>query len=309
MSKIILSVLLIVIGLPATAQDAPATRGEVVIVSWNIEWLGTPGSRKYDGQNVAQDPAKLAQRLLRAKPDVIAFQEIRAPGSIDDDPDQESTEIQALLEALSEQGGTWDQVFFPAHGGSGAQLTGLAWNSERVTPVGEWKQIHVDLGPGADASAKKPWTAGPRPPHGMMFSCGEGLTDFVVVPIHWKSSWNGDHSEARAEEAAEIIAGLPVCFDDQDIVIIGDSNCSSTREPAIRAMEAAGFRDANRADRPTHLGGRALDRAFIPDDQPEFRRSRFTVLALKGRAKNDFARDESDHFPIVVTLQAGRDDD
>ncbi len=307
-SRLILVAIALLLSAPAWAQVQPIrAKSPVRIVSWNIEWLGTPDSRRHQGKGVAQKPAALANVLLRAKPDIIVLQEVRADGSIDEDPDLESPQIAAMLDALEQRmGGTWDHVMFPVHSGSGAQLTGLAWNTDRVRTVGRWRQIHRDLGPDAPEGAR-PRTAGPRPPHGMKFTCGDGLTDFVVVPIHWKSSWNGDFREQRAREAAEITAGLRVCFDDPDVIVIGDANCSSADEPAIKTMAEAGFVDLNRRDAPTHVGGRPLDRAFVPADQPEFQRARFKVLPPRHREA--FKRDLSDHYPIVLTFQADEDDD
>ncbi|MEM9296102.1 MAG: endonuclease/exonuclease/phosphatase family protein [Planctomycetota bacterium] len=301
---------------PSDASAAPATqpakqavdRPPIRVVAWNIEWLGTPDRRFNEARGQAQDPAELARELAKLRPDVIALQEIRAEGSLDDDPDHESPEVQAMLDALGREfGGTWEQVMFPTHG-RWSLVTGLAWNTERVQAVGGWKRIHPQLGPDADPDAFIR-TAGPRPSHGQKFTTGEGLTDFVVVPIHWRSSFSRDTSPQRAEEAAELVAGLPVVFDDPDVIVIGDANTMMKDEPALGVMADAGFRDLNARHSPTHIANLFLDRAFVPADQPEFRAASFRVVDVPEKRRLDFHKRLSDHYPLVVAFPVAADDD
>ncbi|MEO0964599.1 MAG: endonuclease/exonuclease/phosphatase family protein [Planctomycetota bacterium] len=290
--------------------DAPAGPSTTLrIASWNIEWLGTPDQRRGAGRGRAQDPRLLAACLAVARPDLIAFQEVRADGSLDEDPDRESPEVAQLLAHLADlRGGDWDHLFFPAH--SEPHRTGLAWNTEKLAPIGEWRQLHKDLA-GPDWKNKpEPWSAGPRPPHGLMFSAGPGRTDFVVIPIHWKSGGDDANLKRRTDEAVELLTALPRIFSDPDVIIIGDSNCFSTNDPPIQHLKQAGFRDLNFRENATMAEGRSpIDRAFVPAAQPEFRRSEFRVIRMPGYNGQGFARHLSDHLPIVITMAVDEDDD
>lgn len=108
----------------------------VRIASWNIEHLGrrTPGQR----------PIAFAEHLTLAGPDVIVLQEIY-------DSDEESgartnDTLDTMFAMLNERDDhDWDCELFPMNNpNSTQQLTGVAWNKERVSLVGEAMQIEVE---------------------------------------------------------------------------------------------------------------------------------------------------------------------
>ncbi len=302
-------------------QPTPLS-GLIRIGSWNIEWLGTPDNRRGPAAGQAQTVKDLADYIVSAKLDILAVQEVAA--TMDDQmmPREErpDTFTSPILDQVFEMvakanGGDWKHVLFPTYGSRLGQLTGLAWNTERVQAVGEPVDIHR-VAAKADENGEQAqlWSQWVRPPHGIMFTAGDGLTDFVVIPIHMKAG-AGDNSERRRGEAEELVADLPHAFQDGDILIIGDSNCSNTNEPAIKVLGEAGFVDLNQRDTATYWTGVApLDRAFVPADQPEFKKRSFAVwgkpyMARRRMEPADFARRLSDHMMVITSITVMADDD
>jgi len=183
--------------------------------------------------------------------------------------------------------------------GTNATLTAALRLVEQQTG-GQWQQ------------GKPLWS---RPPYGLTFSAGEGLTDFVVIVIHMKSDYGGDFSHHRAEEAVHLVIDLPGVIQDGDVIIIGDSNCGTHGEPAVAAIEAGGgFIDLNADDTPTHWRYGALDRAFVPEDQPEFADRYFEVFSdsffnAHGLSPEEFKVNYSDHFMVITQVTVIPDDD
>ena len=298
----------------AEAPAETAVAGVLRIGSWNIEWLGTPSSRRGEGENVAQSAQDMAGYILAGRLDALAVQEVRPErgNGIDADPEMESQALADALAIVSERtGDPWDHVLFPAH--SGEQLTGVAWNTRKLDRVGPFRQVHEEA---HDRSFDDIRSAGPRPPHGQWFRVlgqspqGDGLTDFVLIPIHWKAGREGHNQRRRLDEARELIAGLPVAFAaEDDVIVIGDSNSADAGEAAIGAMSDAGFVPLQ-ANGPTLPRGRSsLDRAFVTRGQPEFEHSRLIVQRPPGMAPDRFARDLSDHYMIVLSFRVMTDDD
>lgn len=310
---------------PATAattrNNSPAAGTPTLrIGSWNIEWLGKPGDRSGLGKGVAQSPGDLADCILGSGVAVLAVEEIVAPG-----PGKiiRSRELEATLASIRQKSGaTWDYVLFPGRA-DGDQLTGVLWNTAAVTAVNAagkpWNQnsdapwpLPIPKARSAQGSAL--WN---RPPHAMKFSAGQGKTDFVIIVMHMKADYNGDFAGHRAEEAAALVAALPAVrkqFSDEDLVLIGDTNCTGRAEPAIAALESAKFVDLNSAHIPTHWQGGTMDRVLAPAEQPEFTPREFTVYSdafLKARALSprDYKRAYSDHYLISTTIRILPDDD
>lgn len=151
----------------------------------------------------------------------------------------------------------------------------------------------------------------------MKFSAGEGKTDIVLIALHMKADYQGDFARHRQDEARALAAALPAvrsAFNDSDIVLIGDTNCTGTREPAIAAIEQAGSVDLNGGSSETHWRGGSMDRAFVPRDQPEFVGRDFEVIStgyLKARHLDPqaYKRRYSDHYMIVTSMKVMNDDD
>lgn len=314
---------------PAPAASAPAAvapgagAGAVStlrIASWNIEWLGKPEDRSGLAKNVAQSAEDLADYIRSSNAAIVAVQEIvsRERGLPIRSPELEGA--LANLRQTSKQ--NWDYVLFPGRA-DGDQLTGVLWNRDVVTAINQdgkpWDQARdrpwaLPIPKGRSGQGSSLWN---RPPHAMKFSAGPGRTDVVLIVLHMKADYNGDFAAHRREEAAVLVRSLPQVraeFKDEDLVLIGDTNCPRGPEAATRDIEAAGFADLNAFALATHWQGGTMDRAFVPLAQPEFNRRGFEVLSdlylkKRGLTPRDFKRRYSDHYLIVTAVDIGPDDD
>jgi endonuclease/exonuclease/phosphatase family metal-dependent hydrolase len=307
---------------PTAKPTGPAGQlnSKITIASLNIEWLGKSADRSGAAKGIAQDPADLADVIITSKADLLALQEIvtQLPGS-----PKRSREVEAVLEAITKRTKErWDYVLFPGRQ-DGDQLTGIMWNTSKLSAVkadgSAWVQptdtpwsLPIPKGRSAQGSAH--WN---RPPHAMKFTTGKDLSDFVVIVVHMKADYQGDFAAHRAEEAqglAKVLPKVRETFKDEDIVIIGDTNCVQAVEPAADALVAAGFRDLNSGKLQTHWRGGTMDRAFVPTTQPEFTKSTLTVISdaylrSKRWRPEDYKRNISDHYPITFELTIAKDDD
>lgn len=290
---------LVLIALLATLAAADTPR-RLVVGSWNIENLG--GQRQ-------QSPEEIALHLGLTGAHVIALQEIHDTG------DGLSNErLAEALEALSSQTQqNWTYRLFPNKPPNEEQrLCGVAWNQDIVEPVGEPLRLEIKDDPEDDYPI---WH---RHPQAMKFRVkGEALTDFVLISVHMKSNWKPKGkddfftSRQRELEARTLVEQLPAIrrhFADEDIVIVGDTNCLDAAEPALQNYRDAGFRDLNLLDFDTHVKGEApFDRFYVPQDQREFKSSRQLVLVPTDW--RDYEKRVSDHYLILTTLDILRDDD
>ncbi|MBU0637860.1 MAG: hypothetical protein KKB50_03275 [Planctomycetes bacterium] len=313
-----LAVLIIAVGLLAAAgcQTPGAKRAGVAqgtepsfirVGAWNIEWLGTEDRRSGPARGHAQTAADLAEYIAASRVAVLGLEEIARS---DEQGPWTSDRLDEAFELVAQRtGGRWQHRLFPA---SRNQLCGVAWDTTKVTPVGQPRAI---VAPQENSAQNRPlWS---RPPQGQMFSAGDGLTDFVVIVVHMKSNYGGDFAQHRGEEAQAFVAALPAArqgFADDDLMIVGDVNCSSHAEPAVVAYELAGFVDLNAADQDTHWKYGPLDRIFVPADQPEFPQDRFKVhyadfVQTHNLTAEQFKIRYSDHFMITTELRVTADDD
>jgi endonuclease/exonuclease/phosphatase family metal-dependent hydrolase len=294
-------------GATAPRQEATLEQHEPIRVgAWNIEWLGLPERRSGPAAGHLQSPQALAEYILAADVDILGLEEVRIDA---DDGSDTNAQLTAAFELVEQQdGGRWQHRLFPTTYGR-HQCTGIAWDSTKVTPIGEPR---VATGPNETSTqGKRLWS---RPPRGWLFSAGEGFTDFVVVVIHMKSNYGGDFAQHRAQEARFLVTDLPEAFEDPDVLIIGDANCSAHTEPAVTAITSAGFVDLNGDDIDTHWRYGPLDRIFAPVGQPEFARQVFAVLsdsffAAHDLSVTDFKVRYSDHFMVITEVDVLPDDD
>lgn len=289
-------------GTKLTTNDRKTIR----VGAWNIEWLGTPGSRSGIAKNIKQTPEDLADYLLAADVDILGICEIA----------QESTDGSMTNDTISEalrilgrkRGGNWTHQLFPARSGRN-QLCGLAWNTSVVTVKSP--MVAATCAEPVEGDDKI-WS---RPPPVMIFSAGQGRTDFAVVMVHMKSNYNGDFAEQRGREAHHLVADLPKTIADRDVIIMGDTNCNKPTEPAIASICSAGFVHLTPDDARTFWkGDGALDRVFVPRDQPEFAGRKYEImrdayLSQRSLSTEDFKRRYSDHFMVVTEVRVMPDDD
>ncbi|MBW7905047.1 MAG: hypothetical protein LC135_06645 [Phycisphaerae bacterium] len=279
---------------------------DVRVGAWNIEWLGTPGSRSGPARGRAQEPNDLAAYIVAARVDILGLEEIASDDA--DGPWTSSIVSQTLRQVSRETGGQWRHQLYPAHSGRN-QVCGVAWDASRVAAVGDPVLITKTR---RDSSQGKPlWS---RPAVGQLFSAGPGLSDFLVVVCHNKSDYGGSFAVHRGEEADLFLSELPAANGDPDILLIGDMNCQSSSEPLVQRFIAAGFVNLNHEDIPTHVRYGALDRAFAPANQPEFAARHFEVcstafLGDRNLTHEDFKVRFSDHFMVLTTIRIMADDD
>jgi hypothetical protein len=124
-----------------------------------------------------------------------------------------------------------------------------------------------------------------------------------------KSNYGGVQAarQQRAVEAQTLIDRLEAVrthFNDQDIIIIGDTNCLNADEDALEAIIDAGFTDLNAGDQGTFITGAPFDRVLVPTQQAEFRFSRQYILVSADVSDHD--RFLSDHYLIQTAVNSCR---
>jgi len=267
--------------------------------SWNIEHLGRTFGESESGQRAES----LANHILLSGVDVLALQEIY--DTDDSEETRSNNQLDVTFALLNQQPNQdWRYILFPNSGsGSTSSLAGVAWNGASITLVAEPYPIPVgDTEP-------RIWF---RSPHAVKFSAGAGKTDFVIIPVHMNFSGGTQvASERRRAEAQALVDALPSIrshYQDDDIIVLGDTNCLSKDEPAIKALTDSGFRDLNADDMATYVGREApFDRIFVPISQPEFLNSR--QYALRSSDAMSHERYLSDHFLALTTVTLFDDDD
>jgi len=296
---------------PSPGEAAPPIESldEIRIGSWNIEWLGQANRRSGPASGIAQSAEDLADYIEASGVRVLALQEV-AIDAFDGSPTNAT--LSRAGEFLDETtGGDWWHAVFRS---SSNQNTGVMWDATAVTLLTSPTGDAVLQSRGRSGQDKPLWS---RPPVALHFSAGEGLTDFVIIPIHMKSNYGGDFAPHRAEEAQALAAALPAVereLGDRDVFVIGDTNSSAHDDDAIRTYERAGLTDLNSDDQITYWRGAALDRVLVPMSQPEFASPRFEVFfddyaRARGIDLEDFKTRWSDHLMVVFTLDVMDDDD
>ena len=273
------------------------------IASFNIEHLGsrTPG----------QQPIAIAEHFDLSGAVVIALQEINVSETEPDDPatpydeSRRNDSLNTAFAILNQEGDTeWKYELFPNRSpGDTTQLCGVAWGAKVITRDSAAFAIPV--------TGSTIWD---RRPHAVKLQYGTNKSDIVLINVHMKSNF-GSAAEGRAtreREAEALVEHLPAVvanFDDEDIIIAGDTNFLSADEAASIIFEEAGFRDTNSLDFPTYIGsgrGAPFDRFFVATS-PTFRFARQYIL----QATEPIAHDEflSDHQMVLMSFRVTNDND
>ncbi len=289
----------------------PQTTRNISVGAWNIQWLGSPTSRRGTGVNgVEQKPADIARYIKASRVDVLALQEI---SDTDSSPFTKTNCIlDKAFKILNSEGSRnrrsrWRYILFPKRSQTNpSQLTGIAWNARKVTRVGMPFRIPLQV-PGGRVRYWDRWATA------MKFRAGRNRSDFVIIPIHMKANTSRGAAQQRTREAQILVRSLASVrrqFSDQDIIIIGDANVMRATEQTVVNFTRAGFIDLNSSDRPTTTGGRVpFDRAFVATNQPEFRNAQMDVFKLSGVSRQNFKKFFSDHYMIRFLVRVLRDDD
>ena len=162
----------------------------------------------------------------------------------------------------------------------------------------------------------KPMLLWDRLPHAVKFKTEEGKTDLIAISIHMKSNVGKRHEvmRKRYEEAKTLMENIKFVenkLNDQDIIILGDTNCKSRSEDAIQAFVQGGFEDLNEDDITTYVKGNAapFDRIFVPRSEKRraFQYSRQYIM----RSASPLAHDNylSNHYLIKTMVKIRKDDD
>lgn len=280
---------------------------EIRIGALNIEWLGLPNNRSGIAHGIAQDPADILEYLNLGNVDILSLEEIG-----DDDEEDATRTNSTLTQAFdllnTQPAQNWTHVLFPKKNRNDKnQLIGVAWNRSRVQMVGNpFRPAIVD-------DADDAFNVWDRHPHAVKFSAGANKSDLVLVPLHMKSNVGGA-ARTRPQRALEAqllvdqFTAIRQHFEDDDLILLGDSNILRANEPAAARFVSAGFKDLNAADTPTTWSGPApFARIFVTASQGEFAASVQTVLAAADKA--DHKRRISDHFMVITTVDVRGDDD
>jgi endonuclease/exonuclease/phosphatase family metal-dependent hydrolase len=287
----------------------------VHIGSWNIEHFGK------DDDNPDNQYA-IAEHIEMSGVSVLALQEMYVTEGMAPDGPLRNQFLRAALDLVEEHTGQrWEYELFRKRDPlNDRQLCGVAWNTVRVRKEGETVRLPVPTSYVApDGRSISMWD---RTPHAVKFRALPGmdvnvrLTDFVLVPLHMKSNVGQRHEVVmtRAEEARSLAAALGALRaqldGEEDIILLGDTNCKSRSEPAVQAFIEAGFADLNEDDVPTYAAAKPapFDRIFVPwgSVRKAFLYSRQYILGSASPLSHD--RYLSDHYMVKTSIVVRRDD-
>lgn len=271
--------------------------------AWNIQWLGNPEKRSGCAQNIRQTSDDIAMYIRTSGVDILALEEI---GDTDSSPQQRTngTLDRAFHILNSSNNNEWTYLLFGKRDQSQTtQLTGIAWNQKRVRRIGDPYRLQM-TSTGSDFDR---WATAVK------FKFDNSKNDIVVIPVHLKANVGGNFAVQRRREANALINALNLVrerFDDEDIIILGDTNILNRSEAAVTRITSAGFVDLNDNDRGTTVGGAApFDRVFVRGDQPEFSILNFDVYKLPDAHANEFGLRLSDHYMVRILVRVMNDDD
>jgi hypothetical protein len=286
------------------------------IGSWNIEHFGREDDDNAENQFAIAEHIEMSGVNALALQEMYVTNDISAPGS-----QLENSFLRAALDLVEDHTGQhWEyELFRNRDQNDRSQLCGIAWNTARLTKVGQALKIAVANSATVDGQALSLWD---RHPHAVKFKAVPGqdtsiaLTDFVMVSLHMKSNVGQRHivMRTRHQEVKQLMGQLGAIkahFDEDDIIFLGDTNCKRRHEDAIQEFIDSGFEDLNEDDIPTYVSGTdaPFDRIFIPrgPERKSFRFSRQYIL----RSASPLAHDKylSDHYMIKTSIVVRRDDD
>jgi predicted extracellular nuclease len=301
--------------LPASTRPpaVPQVAGRLKVAAFNLENYfngdglggGFPTLRgARDASALAAQQAKLVTSINQLGADVAALMELENDGY---GPQSSIAQLVAALNADADGPGDWR--FVDAGNGPGTNPIRLAiiYRSSRVSTVG--KPVMLEDGPFVEHS---------RVPLTQAFRQGRGPA-FSVTAIHLKSKGcrevsgaDADHNDGqgcwnatRVDSAQRIstwLASDPTGSGSTHAVVLGDFNAYAREEP-VRAMEAAGWRDAFAVAGVAQpysyvysgLSGR-LDHALLSPSM---------AVALRGAAEWHINADEPDSVGYAGNNEAG----
>jgi predicted extracellular nuclease len=272
---------------------------DIVIGSWNIEWLGKEGKRGGTHDNEIQKPDNLAQYIKDSEVDVLGLIEI----CVSDD--LRSKILDKTFDILNSSGTTdWKYVIFPNRDkGDRDQLCGVAWNTKKVQKTDDYTIPITD---------KKIFD---RRPVAVKFSPVEAnQTDFALVVLHLKSNV-GEETEKKREAEGKALAGklsaIKKAFSkENDLILLGDYNTLKGTEPCVKALTKKKLIDLNQKDMHTFYGSHSpFDRILVPADQQEFSGAEMQIFKSQAFPDKQHEKKLSDHYLVKFMLHTVQDDD
>lgn len=281
--------------------------------SWNIEHFGRGDEAGRSNEN----RFTISEHVQLAGVDILALQEIYVTNEAEFEAGEVGVNehLDGAIELLLEQtGDRWHyELFRNRQRNDTSQLCGVLWNAGKVERQGP--SLRLNVRHKVENGDDRPLLLWDRAPHAVKFSAGQGKIDLVVVTLHMKANTAQRNvvEQTRLEEVETLLETLPDVeeeLEEQDIVLLGDTNCTSRSEPAIQRLVSSGFEDLNADDVPTFVRGNApFDRIFVPStgERRAFRFSRQYVLRSASPLSHD--RFLSDHYVVKTTVKILKDDD
>ena len=291
--------LALALGALAAAQQSAQQPVDFKVGTWNLEFLGAGGNFRNNLPNRDdRDLALLGRKVRELGVVALAVQEVN----------DEAT----LRKVAAATGPTWDCLL----GTSGewddkktAQRIGFLWDTAAVELVHceELLQLPREF-EGKPIFHRVPVTG--------VFRHVGTRADFRLVTVHLKAGRKPDDEQKRRGEStllAQWLDGLAQTQgEDQDVVLLGDFNCTYGTQPQ-QALEASKLRRwlAHAAPTPTIMHfPEPIDQVVVADACAEVQRGSLAVDGdFDGMDKDAWRKVYSDHFPVTVTLRTTGDDD
>ncbi len=301
---------------------------EIVIGSWNIQWLGTPKSRS---DAILQNSGDLAVYIHNSNVDILALQEISDTVmyryNMSSQPRTNFVLNQTFNLLNKYQKTKWKYKLFPKRRqGEKTQLTGIAWNEKKVKNIGKEYRFLPNNMP----SSPRYWD---RYATAIKIQPLNNKSDFLIVSVHMKANTGRNktdkkkHILQREKEADYLVQSLDRLRqhynNEKDIIIIGDTNILTAKESksvlgnrsemTAKKIANAGFTDLNDGKlfttTPYQSKRATFDRAFVPKGQSEFSISKLDVYKPEYVLEDFFDLFYSDHYMIRLSVKLLNDDD
>lgn len=291
--------LALALGALATAQPSAQQPVDFKVGTWNLEFLGADGNFRNNLPNRDdRDLALLGRKVRELGVVALAVQEVN----------DEAT----LRKVAAGAGPGWDCLL----GTSGewddkktAQRIGFMWDTAEVELLHceELLQLPREF-EGKPIFHRVPVTG--------VFRHTGTHADFRLVTVHFKAGRKPEDEQKRRGEStllAQWLDGLAKsAAEDQDIVLLGDFNCTYGTQPE-QALEASGWRRwlEHRKPTPTIMHfAEPIDQVVVANACSEVQHDSLSVDGdFDGMDKDAWRKIYSDHFPVTVTLRTTGDDD
>ncbi len=274
----------------AKAADTPLRIG-----AWNLEHLGS----RTEPKRTNEDLDALAAKIRDLGVSVLAVSEVNG--------------WRTLRDLARRIGPEWDGVLGRSGylGGKPPKQIGIGflWDTRRVEllEASDWKALPRRRD-GLPVFHRVPVTA--------CFRAVGGGPDFRLVAVHLKAGFEPADTQKRSVELSEIKKRIDTLLatpgEDADIAVLGDFNhCPASPELAILTRKNFASYLASDPPEPSIIHfDQQIDHIVPLSGFREIRKATFEVVDDEGnRDKTAWRTRYSDHYPVVVELDPGPDDD